>query len=43
MGIAQNFTGTDYLLALPMVLLTLFAIGILLIDLLLTPEQKWVK
>ena len=40
MGIAQNFTGTDYLLALPMVLLTLFAIGILLIDLMLPTAWK---
>jgi len=31
---------TDYLLALPITLLTLFALGILLIDLWLPPEQK---
>ena len=31
-SIAQYFTGLDYLLALPMLLLTLFAMGILLID-----------
>ena len=36
-----QFTSTDYLLALPMTLLTLFALGILLIDLMLPPEQKW--
>ncbi len=36
------FSRTDYLLALPIVLLTLFALGILLIDLLLPPEDKWV-
>ena len=35
------FSRTDYLLALPIVLLTLFALGILLIDLLLPPEWKW--
>ena len=40
-GIAQYFTGLDYLLALPMLLLTLFAMGILLIDLMLPPEWKW--
>ena len=37
-SIAQYFSTADYLLALPMLLLTLFALGILLIDLLL-PEQ----
>ena len=37
----HEFTATDYLLALPMTLLTLFAIGILLIDLMLEPGQKW--
>lgn len=40
-GISQYFTGLDYLLALPMLLLTLFAMGILLIDLMLPPEWKW--
>ncbi len=34
---------TDYLLALPITLLTLFALGILLIDLMLPPEKKWVN
>jgi len=37
----QYFTRTDYLLALPVVLLTLFALGILLIDLMVPPEWKW--
>ena len=37
----QFFTGTDYLLSLPVILLTLFALGILLIDLMLPPEWKW--
>jgi NADH-quinone oxidoreductase subunit N len=32
---------TDYLLALPITLLTLFALGILLIDLMLPQESKW--
>jgi NADH-quinone oxidoreductase subunit N len=32
---------TDYLLALPITLLTLFALGILLIDLMLPKEMKW--
>ncbi len=42
-SIAQYFTGLDYLLALPMLLLTLFAMGILLIDLMLPPESKWLN
>lgn len=41
MGALQQLSPTDYLLALPMTLLTLFAVGILLIDLMLPPEQKW--
>ncbi|MGA8150035.1 MAG: NADH-quinone oxidoreductase subunit N [Terriglobales bacterium] len=40
---AQYFTGTDYLLSLPVILLTLFALGILLIDLMLPPEWKWMN
>jgi len=32
---------TDYLLALPITLLTMFALGILLIDLMLPREMKW--
>ena len=32
---------TDYLLALPITLLTLFALGILLIDIMLPKEMKW--
>lgn len=39
--ISQFFTGTDYLLGLPIILLTLFALGILLIDLMLPTEWKW--
>ena len=35
-----SFTGTDYLLALPMLLLTLFALGILMIDLFLPARWK---
>ncbi len=34
-------TGTDYLLALPITLLALFALGVLLIDLMLPTEMKW--
>ena len=34
---------TDYLLALPVTLLALFALGILLIDLMLPREMKWVN
>src|ERR1700691_2160872 len=41
MGGAQYFTGTDYLLSLPIILLSLFALGILLIDLMVPPEWKW--
>jgi NADH-quinone oxidoreductase subunit N len=39
-SIQQFFTGTDYALSLPMILLTLFALGILLIDLILPKEWK---
>jgi len=39
--LAQNFGLGDYLLALPILLLTLFAVGILLIDLMLPAEWKW--
>ncbi len=38
---AQYFTGIDYLLSLPVILLTLFALGILLIDLMIPPGWKW--
>ena len=38
---SQMFTSTDYLLSLPMILLTLFALGILLIDLMIPTEWKW--
>ena len=41
-GLAQ-FTATDYLLALPITLLTVFALGILLIDLMLPASEKWVN
>src|ERR1700674_1872642 len=34
---------TDYLMALPIILLTLFGLGILLIDLMLPTELKWVN
>jgi NADH-quinone oxidoreductase subunit N len=37
------FNGNDYVLALPITLLALFAIGILLIDLLIPAEEKWVN
>ena len=36
-----GFSATDYVLALPITLLALFALGILLIDLMLPKEQKW--
>ncbi len=38
-----GFSATDYLLVLPITLLTLFALGILLIDLWIPPEEKWVN
>jgi NADH-quinone oxidoreductase subunit N len=41
-GVFQ-LSSTDYLLALPITLLALFALGILLIDLIIPPEQKWAK
>jgi NADH-quinone oxidoreductase subunit N len=40
-GTLSQFTWTDYLLALPIILLTLFALGILLIDFMLPAEMKW--
>jgi NADH-quinone oxidoreductase subunit N len=36
----QFFTSTDYALSLPMILLSLFGLGILIIDLVLPPEWK---
>lgn len=40
-GISQFFTVSDYLMSLPIILLTLFALGILLIDLIVPAEWKW--
>jgi NADH-quinone oxidoreductase subunit N len=40
-GALAQFGWHDYLLALPITLLTLFALGILLIDLMIPPETKW--
>ena len=40
LAISQWFTSGDYLLSLPMTLLTLFALGILIIDLILPQEWK---
>jgi NADH-quinone oxidoreductase subunit N len=40
-GSISQFSSTDYLLALPIILLALFAFGILLIDLMLPQEMKW--
>jgi NADH-quinone oxidoreductase subunit N len=42
-GMLPQFTSVDYMLVLPMTLLTLFALGILVIDLMLTAEQKWMN
>ena len=36
-----GFNWNDYVLVLPITLLTLFALGILLIDLMIPPETKW--
>jgi NADH-quinone oxidoreductase subunit N len=41
--VSNFFTATDYLLTLPMIMLALFAFGILLIDLILPPEWKRVN
>ena len=41
MGALSQFSWTDYLLALPITLLTLFALGVLLIDFMLPKEMKW--
>jgi NADH-quinone oxidoreductase subunit N len=38
---ALAFTSNDYVLVLPITLLTLFALGILLIDLMIPPATKW--
>jgi NADH-quinone oxidoreductase subunit N len=40
---AQYFTAVDYLLSLPVILLTLFALAILLIDLMIPREWKWMN
>jgi NADH-quinone oxidoreductase subunit N len=40
-SMAQYFTLSDYSMSLPVILLTLFALGILLIDLLIPAEWKW--
>ena len=39
----QYFSATDYLLSLPIVMLTVFALGILLIDLMIPREWKWMN
>ena len=40
-GLANLFNAADYLVALPIILVAMFAIGILLIDLMLPQEWKW--
>jgi NADH-quinone oxidoreductase subunit N len=42
-NLAQNFGRVDYLMGLPIILLTLFALGILLLDLLLPAQWKRVN
>jgi NADH:ubiquinone oxidoreductase subunit 2 (subunit N) len=39
----QYFTAADYLLSLPILELTLFALGILLVDLWIPTDWKWVN
>lgn len=39
-SIAQYFTGVDYLLALPILLVTLFAVGVLIMDLMMPTQWK---
>jgi len=39
---AQFFTGIDYLLSLHIILLTLFALGVLIIDLMVPAQWKWI-
>ena len=39
-SIAQYFTGVDYLLALPILLVTLFAVGVLIMDLMMPAQWK---
>lgn len=41
--IANSLNSSNYLLSLPIVLLMLFAVGILLIDLITPPEWKWMN
>jgi len=41
--LSQIFSGLNYLLSLPILLLTMFALGILIIDLMLPPEWKWMN
>ncbi len=42
-SVAQLFTWSDYLMSLPILLLTLFALGILVMDLMLPQALKWVN
>lgn len=42
-NIAQIFSQLNYLLALPILLLTMFALGILIIDLMLPADLKWMN
>jgi len=39
-SISQYFTGVDYLLALPILLVTLFAVGVLIMDLMMPSQWK---
>jgi NADH-quinone oxidoreductase subunit N len=41
--VSPTFNWQDFFLALPIIMLTLFALGILLIDLMIPPESKWLN
>ena len=43
MGGVFQLSSVDYLLALPITLLALFALGVLLFDLIVPPEHKWMN
>ena len=42
-NLSTSFGAVDYPMSLPILLLTLFALGILLVDLLLPAEWKWMN
>ena len=42
-SVAQMFEASDYLMSLPILLLSIFALGILIMDLMMPEEMKWVN